>query len=60
MVDEDMSVVIVGITHGNFSGALHGGGYDMVAIKVDAATGAEIWRHQVRVAQADMQFLDGC
>ena len=47
MVDGDTSVVMTGLTHGNFSGAVNGS-YDMVAIKLDAATGTEIWRYQVR------------
>lgn len=46
MVEGDTSVVMVGDTHGGFSG-LSNGDSDFVAIKLDAATGAEIWRYQV-------------
>lgn len=51
MVEGDMSVVAVGLTYGSFSGVLHGG-YDMAVVKLNAASGTEIWRYQV--------WADGC
>ncbi|CAN0033506.1 unnamed protein product, partial [Ectocarpus sp. 6 AP-2014] len=56
MVDGDMSVVMVGGTKGNFSGT-PSGRYDMVAVKLDAASGAEIWRNQEGTAR-DQFFRD--
>ncbi|CAM9524878.1 unnamed protein product, partial [Ectocarpus sp. 13 AM-2016] len=45
MVDGDMSVVMVGETYGSFSGSSNGES-DMAVVKLDAASGAEIWRYQ--------------
>lgn len=58
MADDDASVVTVGHTRGNFSGVFNGGVVDLVVMKLDAATGTEIWRHQVWPdSHADMYFL---
>lgn len=48
MADGDASVFIVGHTQGSFSGAFNGGLVDVVVIKLNATTGAEIWRYQVK------------
>lgn len=46
-----MSIVMAGVTRGNFSGASSGeGDMDMVVVKLDAASGTEIWRYQVCMA----------
>ncbi len=46
MVDGDTAAVLAGRTSGDFSGVSQGD-VDIIAIKVDAASGAEIWRYQV-------------
>lgn len=46
MADGDTSVVMVGQTFGNFNG-INNGDWDIVVLKLDAATGTEIWRLQV-------------
>lgn len=46
MADVDTSVVMVGISDGNFSGSSNGND-DMVIVKLDAASGTETWRYQV-------------
>lgn len=47
MAEGDTSVVTVGHTQGDYSGVFNGGVVDVVVTKLDAATGAEIWRYQV-------------
>lgn len=48
MADGEMSVVVTGITYGDFNGASNGDS-DLVVVKLDAASGTEIWRYQVRL-----------
>lgn len=48
MVDGEMSVVVVGATEGDFGGASNGG-VDVVVVKLDATSGTEVWRYQVRL-----------
>lgn len=43
-----MSVVVVGATEGDFGGASNGG-VDVVVVKLDATSGTEVWRYQVRL-----------
>ena len=43
---DNASVILVGLTHGNWSGTNHGGG-DFAAVKLDA-DGSVLWRWQVQ------------
>lgn len=46
MVDGEASIVVVGQTTGSFDGPANGD-WDIVVLKLDAASGTEIWRYQV-------------
>lgn len=58
MVDEETAVVMVGVTFGNFSGSSNGD-RDMVVLKLDAASGTEIWRYQVRLGLDSEAYFFG-
>lgn len=46
-IADDNTVVLVGHTAGDF-GAVNPGSHDVVAIKLNATDGREIWRYQAR------------
>lgn len=54
MVDGEASIVVVGQTTGSFDGPANGD-WDIVVLKLDAASGTEIWRYQVCTAESRLK-----